>query len=91
MSDTQVIWPQNLDSAKTRSQGRVISRTDAVENPTLKEIADAARNLDLDAEMQPEKSYPKEWWEESGRVLVTKKWPKSVTVKRIAKEIKKNR
>lgn len=91
MSERQVIWPVYLDEHATRSQGRVVSRDDAVEDPTLKEIAEAAETLGLDPEMQPEKSYPRSWWEESGRVLVDRTGPKSVTVKRIADEIRKKR
>lgn len=91
MSKRQVIWPVYLDENATRGQGRIVSLDDAVEDPTLKEIADAAESLDLDPEMEPEKSYPRSWWEESGRVLVEKTGPKSVTVKRIADEIRKSR
>lgn len=91
MSERQVIWPAYVDSTKSRSQGRVISREDAVDEPTLKEISEASDSLGLNPEMEPEKSHPKEWWEESGRVVVDKKWPKSVLAKKVAEQIKGRR
>ncbi|MBS1263651.1 MAG: Signal recognition particle 19 kDa protein [Methanonatronarchaeales archaeon] len=91
MSERRVIWPVYLDSARTRSQGRAISKEEAVKGPTLKEIEGAASALGLDPVVEPEKSYPASWWEESGRVLVDSAEPKSVTVRRIAGEIGKDR
>jgi len=90
-SDRQIIWPAYLDATKSRGQGRIISKKRAVEEPTLEEIRKAAEELGLDPELQPEKSHPKSWWEESGRVLVDRDGPNSVAAKRIAERIKKSR
>lgn len=91
MSDRQIIWPVYLDSTKSRGQGRVISREKAVEEPVLEEIRRAAEELGLNPVVEPEKSYPKEWWEESGRVVVDRVAPKSVTVGKIAESIEESR
>jgi signal recognition particle subunit SRP19 len=86
-----VIWPVYLDQTKSRSSGRIISRKNAIKEPQLNEIKEAARQLGLDPEVEPEKAYPKSWWEVSGRVLVDDKGPKSVIAKQIASAIKKMR
>ncbi len=86
-----VIWPAYIDQTKSRSSGRIISRKNAIKEPRLNEIKEAARQLGLNPEVEPEKAYPKTWWEVSGRVLVDDKGPKSVIAKQIASSIKKMR
>jgi len=86
-----VIWPVYIDQMRSRSGGRIISRKNAIKEPQLNEIKEAARQLGLNPEVEPEKAYPKYWWEISGRVLVDDNGPKSVIVKQIASSIKKIR
>lgn len=86
-----VIWPAYIDQTKSRSSGRIISRKNAIKEPHLNEIKEAAKQLGLEPEVEPEKAYPKTWWEVSGRVLVEDKGPKSVIAKQIAASIKKMR
>jgi signal recognition particle subunit SRP19 len=86
-----VIWPAYIDQTKSRSSGRIISRKNAIKEPHLNEIKEAAKQLGLNPEVEPEKAYPKTWWEVSGRVLVNDKGPKSVIAKQIALAIKKMR
>jgi len=86
-----VIWPVYIDQTKSRSSGRIISRKNAIKEPHLNEIKEAAIKLGLNPEVEPEKAYPKSWWEVSGRVLVDDKGPKSVIAKQIASAIKKMR
>ncbi|MDI9395514.1 MAG: signal recognition particle protein Srp19 [Euryarchaeota archaeon] len=86
-----VIWPAYIDQSKSRSSGRIISRKNAIKEPHLNEIKEAAKQLGLSPEVEPEKAYPKSWWEVSGRVLVDDKGPKSIIAKQIALEIKKKR
>lgn len=86
-----VIWPAYIDQTKSRSSGRIISRKNSIKEPHLNEIKEAARQLGLNPEVEPEKAYPKSWWEVSGRVLVDDNGPKSVIAKQIALTIKKMR
>ena len=86
-----VIWPAYIDQTKSRSSGRIISRKNAIKEPHLNEIKEAARQLGLNPEVEPEKAYPKSWWEVSGRVLIDDNGPKSVIAKQIALAIKKMR
>jgi signal recognition particle subunit SRP19 len=89
--DKLVIWPAYLDRTKSRQDGRKISSKLAVTSPTLSEIEQAAKRLNLNPIVEKDKAYPKEWWEVSGRVLVDKVKPKSLLLKDIAKEIRRMR
>ncbi len=89
--DKTVIWPAYLDKTKSRQDGRKISSKLAVSSPTLSEIEQAAKRLNLNPIVEKDKAYPKEWWEVSGRVLVDKVKPKSLLLKDIAKEIRRMR
>jgi signal recognition particle subunit SRP19 len=86
-----VIWPIYIDQMKSRSKGRIIARKNSMKEPQLNEINEAAKQLGLNPEIEPEKAYPKSWWEISGRVLVDDKGPKSIITKQIALSIKKMR
>ena len=89
--DRVVIWPAYIDSEKSRSEGRTISRRDAVSKPTIDEILMAAREMGLDPEAERDKNYPKHWWEKPGRVVVLKREPRTELVREIASRIKKRR
>ncbi|MEM4657953.1 MAG: signal recognition particle subunit SRP19/SEC65 family protein [Candidatus Methanosuratincola sp.] len=68
-----IVWPAYLDSSKTRSMGRMISKEKAVDSPTPEEILEACRDLSYVAQLEVEKKFPSSWWERPGRVLVSKK------------------
>lgn len=86
-----VIWPANIDAQKSGGAGRKISAKNAVQSPTLDEINDAARRLGLNPETEKEKAYPRKGWERSGRVKVDKKGPKTIILRELAREIRKER
>lgn len=86
-----VIWPAYLDLTKSRSAGRILSKKSSLKEPTLIEIEKAAAKLGLNPEVEADKSYPKSWWEVSGRVLVDNNGPKTVIAKQIAEYIKEMR
>jgi signal recognition particle subunit SRP19 len=65
-----IIWPAYLDSSKSRSEGRRIPREAAVEKPSAAEVANAAKQVGYEPKYEPEKQYPRSWWEKSGRVTV---------------------
>ena len=69
------IWPQYLNKDLSLSEGRKISKDDAVANPTVNDIEKALKRLGLEYELQKEFSYPGKWYEKSGRVLV--EWDKT--------------
>lgn len=64
-----VIYPAYLDAELTRSEGRRVPVDQAVDEPTLDEIAKAVQQVGYDAVIERDKSYSREY-ETRGRVLV---------------------
>ncbi|MFB6303207.1 MAG: signal recognition particle subunit SRP19 [Haloferacaceae archaeon] len=64
-----VIWPAYLDADCTRAEGRRVSLSDAVTDPSVDEIAEAVQQVGYDAVIEREATYPREY-EPRGRVLV---------------------
>lgn len=81
-----VIWPVNLDSKKSRAEGRKIAKKFAVPNVRLLDVVEACKELGISFEVE-NKKYPKCWWEEVGRVLVEKRKRKIEIMIEIAKKI----
>jgi len=65
-----IIWPTYINSKRSRKEGRKINKNDAVSDPKLTEISRAARKLNLNPKTEDDKSYPRFWWENSGRIIV---------------------
>jgi len=89
--DKYVIWPAYIDKANSRSSGRIISKKLSIASPGLKEIEAAAKELGINPVVEPDKAYPKSWWEVSGRVLVNKKGAKSEIARQISRKIRQKR
>jgi signal recognition particle subunit SRP19 len=85
-----IIWPVYIDSSKSISEGRKIPLKYAVKNPTLDEIVEAAKILNLNPIIE-RKSYPRLWWSERVCVIVDKIKSKRTTLIEIAETIKKLR
>lgn len=83
-----IIWPTNIDSKRTVKEGRKIPKKYAVSSPKLREISRAASKLGLNPEVEKDKSYPKSWWENTGRVMVDKKQPKREILVKISNTVK---
>jgi signal recognition particle subunit SRP19 len=82
-----IIWPVYIDSTRTQAEGRRIPKETAVSSPKLREISRAAGKLGLNPLVEKDKSYPKLWWEKSGRVIVDGKMSKREIILRISKLI----
>ncbi len=82
-----IIWPAYIDSTRSQREGRRIPRKNSVKTPKLREISRAAGKLGLNPTVENEKSYPKSWWENSGRVIIDKKMSKRESILRISKMI----
>lgn len=65
-----IIWPAYLDAERSRSEGRRVAKSLAVESPTLDEIAQAVQQVGYDAVIERDVAYPRKPWETTGRVLV---------------------
>ena len=86
-----VIWPANLDSSKSRKEGRKLSKGFSVQAPRLDELDGAAKRLSLDSEVVVGKSRPGVWWEKGGYLVVPKSATKTELLHTLSTEIKKMR
>jgi len=86
-----IVWPANLDSTKTRLEGRKIPKGQSVQAPRLDELADAARRLSIEAEITPQKSRPRNWWEKTGYITVSKNNSRLELLRSLASEVRKIR
>jgi signal recognition particle subunit SRP19 len=87
-----VVWPAALDSTRSRSQGRSLAKSQAVQAPRVDELENAARRLSYEAQPSPHSALPSHWWEKTGYVLVTRGGkPRSKVLKDLAVEIQKIR
>lgn len=82
------IWPQYLDKNLSLSQGRKISKSDAVSSPSINDIEKALKRLGLQYNVEKEFSYPGKWYEKSGRVLVEWENTKLELIREISLKIK---
>ena len=89
--DKAIIWPAYFDSAKTRTKGRRVPKSLAVQSPKIAEIKIAAEKLRLRHEFAPETGYPKTPWAETGMIMVEKKGSKEQVIIKIAKQLLKIR
>eukprot|EP00568_Trieres_chinensis_P011422 CAMPEP_0183308200 /NCGR_PEP_ID=MMETSP0160_2-20130417/20385_1 /TAXON_ID=2839 ORGANISM="Odontella Sinensis, Strain Grunow 1884" /NCGR_SAMPLE_ID=MMETSP0160_2 /ASSEMBLY_ACC=CAM_ASM_000250 /LENGTH=136 /DNA_ID=CAMNT_0025471985 /DNA_START=35 /DNA_END=441 /DNA_ORIENTATION=+ len=67
------IYPTYLDATKTVKLGRRIAASDAVPDPSVQEIGEALRAMNVRHAVQPYKGYPRDAesrWDNPGRVLV---------------------
>ena len=87
--DRIVIWPEYFDVNLTRNEGRRVPKDLAVSSPSTDDVFRACRKLKLDPEILLEKSYPRNWYRSKGMVKISPKYPKSTSIKYIAKRLKK--
>ena len=86
-----VIWPVDLDSTKSRGQGRKLPVARAIKQPNLREIVQAATILGYAPEQTEKMAKPGLHWEKVGYVTIKKTAPKGMMLKSIAGEIVKIR
>lgn len=67
----KVIWPAYLDADRPRSGGRRVPQSEAVSAPTVEEIAKAIQQVGYTPVIERDVAYPRDPWEDTGRVRVT--------------------
>jgi len=73
MPDHVYVYPGYLAKGGSRSDGRRVPEPLAVPEATLESIVAAARVLGFTAEAEPEKHYPRRFFEYQGRVKIQKR------------------
>lgn len=82
-----VIYPEYFDSRVSRKQGRRVSLENTDDSISIKKIEYACNKLNLPFQLQPDKSFPSMWWENSGRVLITIDKKNKIPKQKIISEI----
>jgi signal recognition particle subunit SRP19 len=93
MPDHFYVYPAYLARGVSRTGGRRVPEPESLPELTAEEIVVAAKRLGFRAEVEPDKQYPRRFFDYSGRVKVTKKGPttKAHFLKELATEIHKQR
>lgn len=84
-----ILWPEYFDKSISKNRGRRVPLKLATQNPTVEEIAKAAKRLKLNPKIEANKSHPSRWWRKSGRVLVLGQEQKTKIIRRVAIAVKK--
>lgn len=84
--ERHIFWLVYFDSELKRSEGRRVPLSSATRAPTLPELGEACRRLNLQPQPQVAR-YPSLPSRESGYVSVTKASPKHSLLLKIAKEL----
>ncbi|MCQ2962137.1 MAG: signal recognition particle subunit SRP19/SEC65 family protein [archaeon] len=86
-----MIWPIYLDSEKSLNEGRKISKEYAIPEPRIKEIVKATQKLRYKYFAEEDKAYPGEWYNKSGRVIITSDESKKEILINLSNTIKEMR
>ncbi|MFX1250233.1 MAG: signal recognition particle subunit SRP19/SEC65 family protein [Promethearchaeota archaeon] len=85
-----VIYPAYLDSEYSRKDGRRLSKSETISQPTLLELRLAAEKIGWNFEENKEGVYPKEHWKKRGLIRIEKPEDlnKTMVLKHLSREIK---
>jgi signal recognition particle subunit SRP19 len=85
--DKYVIWPVYFDKSLSKLEGRKVPKKNAVDKPSIEDIAKAAKSLGLNPVLEKNVAHPSRHWKKEGRVLIDKKDSKSKLLKQIANRL----
>ncbi|MEE8231857.1 MAG: signal recognition particle subunit SRP19/SEC65 family protein [Thermoplasmata archaeon] len=86
-----VLYPLYFDGAVSRQEGRRVPAKVAVRDPTLEELAQAARRGDYRVEIEPGAAHPRRPAKREGRILIVGGGTKTAILHAVAKELKNQR
>jgi len=86
-----VLWPVYLDSTKTRSEGRRVSKKLAVPAPKMEEIHKVAVSLGFRPEIVSNAAHPSFPWQKTGLIVTPKKGSKTQIIRKIAEKVLESR
>jgi len=69
MKGERILYPCYFDAGLTRDDGRRVSRSRAIKEPTLGDIEKAVKRCHLRYRTE-QKSHPAYWWKHEGRIVV---------------------
>lgn len=83
------VYPEYFDSSLTRSEGRRVSRRQALENPTLGELKISAEKLNFSVEYQKETAYPRQWDKPKGVLYIAIPESEKIIKTKLLKDLSK--
>ncbi len=84
--EKHVVWLDYFNSELKRGEGRRVPLSAATRSPTIEELTEACRRLNLQPAPQPAR-YPGMPTRQSGYVSIARSKPKQALVLRVAKEL----
>ena len=90
-SENHVLWPIYFDIRRSRADGRMVPKNQAVEEPTCDEILLAAKTCGFKGDIDAESAFPGEWHKARGRVHVVRTCAKSELLRKVSTELKRMR
>jgi signal recognition particle subunit SRP19 len=88
--DHQIIWLDYFNKNLSRKKGRKVGKNISVYDPTMQELMDASKILELDLSeenINNQARYPRRSFVKSGYIMISKKEKKSTVVNQIAKKM----
>ena len=92
--DHQIIWLDYFNKNLSRKKGRKVGKNNSVYDPTMQELIDASKTLELDLSeenINNQARYPRRSFVKSGYIMISKKEKKSTVVNQIAKKLVETR
>ncbi|MFQ5919615.1 MAG: signal recognition particle subunit SRP19/SEC65 family protein [Thermoplasmata archaeon] len=86
-----VLYPLYFDGTVSRHEGRRVPEAVAVRDPTLEELAQAARRSDYRVEVEQDAAHPRRPAKREGRILIVGGGTKTAILQAVAKELKAQR
>ncbi|ACB40490.1 signal recognition particle subunit SRP19/SEC65 family protein [Pyrobaculum neutrophilum] len=89
----RILWLVNIDASVPRSRGRILPRGQALNKPTIQEVAKALERLGYRYQVYPEKRHPAIWFEErlAGYFVVETEEDVRSLASKVAEEVRKSR
>ena len=88
--DHQIVWLDYFNKNLSRKKGRKVSKNISVYDPTMQELINASKTLELDfseEDINNQARYPRRAFVKSGYIMILKKDKKSSVINQIAKEM----
>lgn len=89
-----VVWPSYFDKNLSKKDGRKLPKNLALDHPKFDEIKKALESIGINHQLEKTSKYPKEQGKDErnlGRFIVEKKFSKNEILRKISKEMRKNR
>ncbi len=82
-----VLWLVYFDKNKSRSEGRRVPKSLAVEKLALKDLENAVKSLNYEYVIEEDKKHPASWFDYQGRILVYTEERKKEVLRKVAEKL----